>query len=44
VPELLDGDERAWLDDYHAKIRADLTPLLDAATADWLVKATAPLE
>jgi Xaa-Pro aminopeptidase len=44
VPELLDGDERAWLDDYHAKVRADLTPLLDPATADWLIRATAPLE
>jgi Xaa-Pro aminopeptidase len=44
VPELLDADERAWLDNYHAKVRADLIDLLDPATADWLVRATAPLE
>ena len=44
VPELLDADERAWLDDYHATVRADLKGLLDPATADWLVEATAPLD
>ena len=44
VPELLDADERAWLDNYHAPVRADLTDLLDPATADWLVQATAPLD
>jgi Xaa-Pro aminopeptidase len=43
VPELLDADERAWVDDYHARVRADLTPLLDPATAAWLARATAPL-
>ena len=43
VPELLDADERAWLDNYHARVRADLIELLDPATADWLVRATAPL-
>jgi Xaa-Pro aminopeptidase len=44
VPELLDGDERAWLDNYHAKVRADLIDLLDPATAEWLVRVTAPLD
>jgi Xaa-Pro aminopeptidase len=44
VPELLDADERAWLDNYHAKVRADLIDLLDPPTADWLVQATAPLD
>ncbi len=44
VPELLDADERAWLDNYHARVRADLIDLLDPATADWLVRATAPLD
>ena len=43
VADLLDADERAWLDDYHATVRADLVPLLDPATADWLLRATAPL-
>jgi Xaa-Pro aminopeptidase len=44
VPELLDADERAWLDNYHATVRADLIDLLDPATSDWLVHATAPLD
>jgi Xaa-Pro aminopeptidase len=44
VAELLDADERAWLDNYHARVRADLIDLLDPATADWLVQATAPLD
>ena len=42
-PELLDAGERAWLDDYHARVRADLIDLVGPETADWLVKATAPL-
>jgi Xaa-Pro aminopeptidase len=44
VTELLDADERAWLDAYHANVRADLIDLLEGPTADWLVQATAPLE
>ena len=40
---LLDDDEIAWLDDYHARVRAELTPLVDSATARWLERATAPL-
>jgi Xaa-Pro aminopeptidase len=43
VPELLDAGERTWLDNYHARVRADLIDLLDGETADWLVRATAPL-
>jgi Xaa-Pro aminopeptidase len=43
VPELLDEEERAWLDDYHARVRADLIGLVGSETADWLIQATAPL-
>jgi Xaa-Pro aminopeptidase len=43
LPELLDAKERAWLDNYHARVRADLIDLLDSATVAWLVAATAPL-
>jgi Xaa-Pro aminopeptidase len=43
VAGLLDSEERVWLDNYHARVRADLVDLLDGATADWLVRATAPL-
>jgi Xaa-Pro aminopeptidase len=37
---LLTDTEAAWLDSYHALVRMRLTPLVDAATADWLKNAT----
>jgi len=40
---LMSADEIAWLDAYHADLRDDLTPLVDAATGAWLAAATAPL-
>ncbi len=40
---LLTPEEIAWLDDFHAMVRNDLTPLVDAETAAWLARATAPL-
>ena len=43
LPELLDAEERAWLDNYHARVRADLIDLLDGKAAEWLLEATAPL-
>jgi Xaa-Pro aminopeptidase len=43
APELLDADERAWLDDYHALVRADLHDRVGPESADWLGKATAAL-
>jgi Xaa-Pro aminopeptidase len=42
-PALLAPAERAWLDAYHARVRATLTPLLDPAAAAWLAAATRPL-
>jgi len=41
--DLLDRDEIAWLDAYHARVRAEITPLVDSETAQWLEQATAPL-
>ncbi|HAD88243.1 MAG TPA: X-Pro aminopeptidase, partial [Rhodospirillaceae bacterium] len=41
---LLDAEETAWLDAYHARVRKDLSPLLDAKTKAWLKSATAPLK
>jgi Xaa-Pro aminopeptidase len=38
---LLTGDERTWLDAYHARVRATIGPRLDAATRAWLEQATA---
>ncbi len=37
---LLDDAEAAWLNDYHARVREILTPLLDSETAAWLAAAT----
>lgn len=42
-PGLLNPDERAWLDDYHATVRAALGPLLDGADLAWLQRHCAPL-
>ncbi|MBK4216431.1 aminopeptidase P family protein [Paracoccus caeni] len=36
-------DEILWLDDYHAWVREELSPLLDQADRDWLERATLPL-
>lgn len=44
APALLDGPERAWVDSYHARILAELGPLLDAGARSWLQAATQPLE
>ena len=40
---LLSAAEIAWLDAYHARVRSELAPRVDAATARWLEDATAPL-
>ncbi len=42
-PSLLDDDEIAWLNRYHAQVRETLTPLVDPATAHWLAEATQPI-
>jgi Xaa-Pro aminopeptidase len=41
--DLLDNGEIAWLDTYHARVRETIFPLVDAETARWLAKATAPI-
>ena len=33
---LLGADDTAWLNDYHATVRARLSPLVDGAARDWL--------
>ncbi|WP_374441536.1 aminopeptidase P family protein [Stella sp.] len=43
VTEMLSPGERTWLDAYHLRVRSDVTPLVDAATARWLAEATRPL-
>lgn len=41
--ELLDAQEREWLNGYHATVRERMGPLLARADRDWLEQATAPL-
>jgi Xaa-Pro aminopeptidase len=44
LPELLSNEEIAWLDGYHAETRRLLTPLVDAATREWLERSTSPVK
>ena len=43
VTEMLTAAERGWIDRYHARVAATLTPLLDTETAGWLAATTQPL-
>ncbi len=42
-PDLLDKDEQAWLDAYHADVHARVGPFLEGAVLDWLEVACRPL-
>jgi len=42
-PTLLDADERAWLDGYHARVVAEVGPLLDAPDRWWLAESCEPI-
>jgi Xaa-Pro aminopeptidase len=42
-PALLEPDERAWLDGYHARVAEAVAPLVGPETARWLRAACAPL-
>jgi len=37
---LLTAEETAWLNAYHARVRAVLEPLVEGETRDWLIEAT----
>jgi len=39
----LSAAEIDWLNAYHARVRSEITPLVDAATAQWLEDATRPI-
>ncbi len=40
---LLNRDELQWLDDYHARVLAEIGPMVGGEVLGWLEKATAPL-
>jgi Xaa-Pro aminopeptidase len=41
--DLLEPSEIEWIDSYHARVRAELMPLVDDDTATWLAQVTRPL-
>lgn len=43
VKALLTSEELGWLNDYHARVAAEIGPELDPETRRWLKQATAPL-
>lgn len=42
-PDLMTRDELHWLDTYHARVLAEIGPMVDGEVLAWLEKATAPL-
>ena len=42
-PSLLTVQERAWLDDYHARVLAEVGPRVEAKVRSWMTKACAPV-
>jgi Xaa-Pro aminopeptidase len=42
-PSSMTGEEIAWLDAYHARVRDILAPLVDTQSREWLIAATTPL-
>jgi Xaa-Pro aminopeptidase len=43
-PELLTAEELDWLNAYHDRVLAEIGPLLDGETLEWLEAATAPID
>ena len=43
LPEMLSGDERGWLNAYHAEVWGKISSLVEGEVKDWLRQATAPL-
>ncbi|RSB34006.1 aminopeptidase P family protein [Enterobacter cloacae] len=40
---LLNEQEKQWLDEYHQQVREALSPLVESDARPWLVEATAPI-
>jgi Xaa-Pro aminopeptidase len=43
LPSELSLEELDWLDTYHARVRAEISPLVDGDVRDWLIAATEPV-
>ncbi|BCH31872.1 Xaa-Pro aminopeptidase [Mesorhizobium sp. L-8-10] len=44
VAALLSSEERAWLDAYHARVLAEIGPMVGGDVLKWLEAATAPID
>ncbi len=44
VADLLTPEERAWLDAYHARVLAEIGPMVGGDVLKWLEAATAPID
>jgi Xaa-Pro aminopeptidase len=42
--DMLSKADIEWLDAYHLRVNQEVSPLVDAETAEWLARATAPLK
>lgn len=42
-PELMTPDELGWLNDYHARVLAEIGPMLDGGVLKWLEDATSSI-
>jgi Xaa-Pro aminopeptidase len=40
LPELLSSEEKVWLNDYHQKVYATLSPYLSKEEKNWLKEST----
>jgi len=40
---LLGTDELTWIDNYHSRVKTEISPLVDPETKKWLRSATRPL-
>lgn len=43
VEELMNAEEKAWLNDYHKMVRTRLAPHVQGAVLDWLLRNTQPI-
>lgn len=43
LPDLLNENERAWLNDYHQRVHDELAPRVSGAALAWLVARTRPI-
>lgn len=43
LPQLLNDDEKAWLNTYHQKVHSELAPRLTGSAKAWLVARTQPI-